>query len=148
MEEIWVLLAWVSYSSHLHCILSWLAGESYLPFYHTEHCMHVLNLLTPTNLLRRRFIFISVVYKTLPEPSWFPNTTGIGLAAVKVYLYWTEGGYFLSGFSLLTFIMFFFALVPFLLLKVCCYSCEIVSDSSSLSSESSLVGRARTVSLS
>ncbi|KAL3802939.1 hypothetical protein ACHAW5_008415 [Stephanodiscus triporus] len=54
------------------------------------------------------FIFISVVYKTLPEPSWFPNTTGIGLAAVKVYLYWTGGGYFLSGFSILAFIMFYF----------------------------------------
>ena len=99
----------MSYSSHLHCIQSWLAGEPlYLPFYHTEHCMHVLNLLTPTNLLRPRFIFISVVYKTLPEPSWFPNTTGIGLAAVKVYLYWTGVGFFLSGFSLLTFIMFYF----------------------------------------
>lgn len=40
-----------------------------------------------------RFIFISVVYKTLPEPSWFPNTTGIGLAAAKVFLYWTIGKY-------------------------------------------------------
>jgi hypothetical protein len=58
--------------------------------------------------VRERFIFISVVYKTLPEPSWFPNTTGIGLAAVKVYLYWTGGGYFLSGLSLLAFIMFYF----------------------------------------
>ena len=69
--------------------------------------MH-LNLLTFINFLCGRFIFISVVYKTLPEPSWFPNTTGIGLAAVKVYLYWTGGGYFLSGFSILAFIMFYF----------------------------------------
>jgi len=55
-----------------------------------------------------RFIFISVVYKTLPEPSWFPNTTGIGLAAVKMYLYWTMGGYILSGVSLVAFFMFYF----------------------------------------
>jgi len=48
-----------------------------------------------------------VVYKTLPEPSWFANTTGIGLAAAKVYLYWTAGGYFLSCFSLLAFAMFY-----------------------------------------
>jgi len=53
------------------------------------------------------FIFISVVYKTLPEPSWFANTTGIGLAAAKIYLYWTPGGYFLSFFSLILFIMFY-----------------------------------------
>jgi len=53
------------------------------------------------------FIFISAVYKTLPEPSWFSNTTGIGLAAAKTYLYWTGGGYFLSGVSLLAFSMFY-----------------------------------------
>ena len=53
------------------------------------------------------FIFISVVYKTLPEPSWFSNTTGIGLAAAKMYLYFTPGGYFLAGFSVLAFAMFF-----------------------------------------
>ena len=47
------------------------------------------------------------MYKTLPEPSWFSNTTGIGLAAAKIYLYWTAGGYFLSGFALLAFLMFF-----------------------------------------
>ena len=48
------------------------------------------------------------MYKTLPEPSWFPNTTGIGLAAVKMYLYWTMGGYILSGVSLVAFFMFYF----------------------------------------
>jgi len=53
------------------------------------------------------FIFISVVYKTLPEPSWFSNTTGIGLAAAKTYLYWTDGGYFLAGFSILVFVLFY-----------------------------------------
>lgn len=61
----------------------------------------------PTNTSFIRFIFISVVYKTLPEPSWFANTTGIGLAAAKLYLYWTDGGYFLSGFSLLAFALFY-----------------------------------------
>ena len=48
-----------------------------------------------------------MVYKTLPEPSWFSNTTGIGLAAAKIYLYWTGGGYFLSGLSLVAFSMFY-----------------------------------------
>ena len=59
------------------------------------------------NFLYDRFIFISIVYKTLPEPSWFSNTTGIGLAAAKLYLYWTPGGYFLSCLSLLAFAMFY-----------------------------------------
>jgi len=54
------------------------------------------------------FIFISVVYKTLPEPSWFPNTTGIGLAAAKVFLYWTIGGYCLGIFSIIAFFIFYF----------------------------------------
>eukprot|EP01082_Thalassiosira_pseudonana_P002953 g3230.t1.1.5e174189 g3230 g3230.t1 contig12:1666290-1669497(-) len=54
------------------------------------------------------FIFISVVYKTLPEPSWFPNTVGVGLAAAKVYLYWSLGGYFLGGLSFVAFMMFYF----------------------------------------
>ena len=54
------------------------------------------------------FIFISIVYKTLPEPSWFPNTTGLGLAAAKIFLYWTAGGYVLSGLSILLFLMFYF----------------------------------------
>ena len=55
----------------------------------------------------RRFLFISVVYKTLPEPTWFANTTGLGLAAAKIYLYWTPGGYFLAVFSLILFILFY-----------------------------------------
>jgi len=48
------------------------------------------------------------VFETLPEPSWFPNTTGIGIAAVKMFLYWTMGGYILSGVSLVAFFMFYF----------------------------------------
>eukprot|EP00804_Cyclotella_cryptica_P014103 CCRYP_005559-RB/>CCRYP_005559-RB protein AED:0.29 eAED:0.29 QI:2035/1/1/1/0.8/0.66/6/1098/576 len=54
------------------------------------------------------FIFISIVYKTLPEPSWFPNTTGLGLAAAKIFLYWSFGGYFLAGLSIVLFLMFYF----------------------------------------
>jgi len=53
------------------------------------------------------FIFISVAYHNLPEPSWFSNTTGIGLAAAKIYLYSTPAGYFLCGLSLLAFLMFY-----------------------------------------
>ena len=44
---------------------------------------------------------------TLPEPSWFSNTTGLGLAAAKIYLYWTPGGYFLCMFSLVAFAMIY-----------------------------------------
>ena len=54
------------------------------------------------------FIFISIVYKTLPEPSWFANTTGLGLAAAKIYLYWSAGGYCLSALSVILFMMFYF----------------------------------------
>lgn len=54
------------------------------------------------------FIFISIVYKTLPEPSWFSNTTGLGLAAAKIYLYWSLGGYILSILSVVLFMMFYF----------------------------------------
>lgn len=30
------------------------------------------------------FIYMALAYNILPEPSWFPNTVGIGLSAVKV----------------------------------------------------------------
>ncbi len=92
--------------SRRHCKQQWVVGK----------CNHSVNLriylgMVSTNSLAFlhfiRFIFISIVYKTLPEPSWFPNTTGIGLAAVKMYLYWTMSAYFLSGFSLVAFSMFY-----------------------------------------
>jgi hypothetical protein len=30
------------------------------------------------------FIYMALAYNIMPEPSWFPNTIGIGLSAVKV----------------------------------------------------------------
>lgn len=54
------------------------------------------------------FIFISIMYRTLPEPSWFSNTTGIGLAAAKMYLYWTPAGYTLCILSTTSFVLFYF----------------------------------------
>lgn len=72
-----------------------------------NHCICLKFTLSPI-YYPFRFIFISVVYKTLPEPSWFPNTVGVGLAAAKVYLYWSLGGYFLGGLSFVAFMMFYF----------------------------------------
>jgi len=36
----------------------------------------------------------------MPEPSWFPNTVGIGLSAVKTWLYYPMPGHFLMAISL------------------------------------------------
>jgi len=33
------------------------------------------------------FIYMALAYNIMPEPSWFPNTVGIGLSAVKVNLF-------------------------------------------------------------
>ena len=33
------------------------------------------------------FIYMAIAYRMLPEPSWFPNTVGIGISAVKTWLY-------------------------------------------------------------
>lgn len=34
------------------------------------------------------FIYMALAYNIMPEPSWFPNTVGIGLSAVKTWLYY------------------------------------------------------------
>lgn len=95
--------------SRRHCKRQWGAGKKLHHFVNLPYILTHLSIYFRAQLLLylSRFIFISVVYKTLPEPSWFPNTTGIGLAAVKMYLYWTMGAYFLSGFSLVAFSMFY-----------------------------------------
>jgi hypothetical protein len=33
------------------------------------------------------FIYMALAYHMMPDPSWFPNTTSIGICAVKTWLY-------------------------------------------------------------
>lgn len=53
------------------------------------------------------FIYMALAYQIMPEPSWFPNTTGIGISAVKIWLYYPMVGHFLMAISL-TLNFFFF----------------------------------------
>ena len=43
------------------------------------------------------FLYMALAYHIMPEPSWFPNTTGIGLSAVKTWLYHPMAGHFLMA---------------------------------------------------
>jgi len=53
------------------------------------------------------FIYMALAHRILPEPSWFPNTTGIGISAVKLWLYHPMAGHLLMAISL-TLNFFFF----------------------------------------
>lgn len=53
------------------------------------------------------FIYMALAYHIMPDPSWFPNTTGIGISAVKIWLYYPMFGHFLMAISL-TLNFFFF----------------------------------------
>ncbi len=41
------------------------------------------------------FIYMAAAYNILPDPSWYPNTVGIGISAVKTWLYYPMPGHFL-----------------------------------------------------
>lgn len=43
------------------------------------------------------FIYMALAYHIMPEPSWFPNTTSIGISAVKTWLYYPMAGHFLMA---------------------------------------------------
>lgn len=43
------------------------------------------------------FAYIALAYRIMPEPSWFPNTVGVGLSAVKVWLYYPLPGHLLMA---------------------------------------------------
>jgi hypothetical protein len=43
------------------------------------------------------FIYMALAYHIMPEPSWFPNTVGIGLSAVKMWLYYPMPGHLLMA---------------------------------------------------
>ena len=45
------------------------------------------------------FIYMAAAYNILPDPSWFPNTVGIGISAVKIWLYYPVPGHFLMAVS-------------------------------------------------
>lgn len=46
------------------------------------------------------FLYLAMAYHTMPEPSWFPSTSGLGVSAVKTYLYFPIAGHFLMAVSL------------------------------------------------
>jgi len=46
------------------------------------------------------FIYMAIRYQILPDPSWYPNTVGIGISAVKIWLYYPIAGHFLMATSL------------------------------------------------
>jgi hypothetical protein len=45
------------------------------------------------------FIYMAGAYNILPDPSWYPNTVGIGISAVKTWLYYPMPGHFLMAVS-------------------------------------------------
>lgn len=47
------------------------------------------------------FIYMALAFHILPDPSWYPNTVGIGLTAVKTWLYYPNAGKFLMFVSIL-----------------------------------------------
>lgn len=38
------------------------------------------------------FFFMALTYRTLPDPSWFPNTVAVGYAGVKLWTYFPTAG--------------------------------------------------------
>jgi hypothetical protein len=45
------------------------------------------------------FIYMALAYRIMPDPSWFPNTVGVGLTAVKTWLYYPMPGHLLMAVS-------------------------------------------------
>ena len=58
-------------------------------------------------LLTLWFMYSVRAYKSLPDPSFFPNTIGIGYPAVKLWLYYPYPGLFLMAVSLVSLITLF-----------------------------------------
>lgn len=64
------------------------------------------------------FIYMALAYHIMPEPSWFPNTVGIGLSAVKTWLYYPMPGHLLMAISLsLNFFFFPISLIRVMMNK-------------------------------
>jgi hypothetical protein len=47
------------------------------------------------------FIHMAGAYNILPDPSWYPNTVGIGISAVKMWLYHPMPGHLLMAVSIM-----------------------------------------------
>jgi hypothetical protein len=45
------------------------------------------------------FLYLAMAYHMLPEPSWFPATTGLGIPAIKLWLYYPMAGHFMMSVS-------------------------------------------------
>lgn len=60
------------------------------------------------------FLYMAQCYKSLPDPSWFPNTIGLGVSAVKTWLYFPIAGQLLMLVSIALFPFLF----PFSLYRV------------------------------
>ena len=58
-------------------------------------------------LLTLWFMYSVRAYNSLPDPSFFPNTIGIGYPAVKLWLYYPYPGLFLMAVSLVSLITLF-----------------------------------------
>ena len=48
------------------------------------------------------FICMALAYNIMPDPSWYPNTVGIGLSAVKTWLYYPIPGHLLMAVSMIS----------------------------------------------
>jgi hypothetical protein len=48
------------------------------------------------------FIYMALAYHIMPDPSWFPNTVGVGLTAVKTWLYYPMPGHLLMAVRTIT----------------------------------------------
>ena len=53
------------------------------------------------------FNYMALAYRILPDPSWWPNTVGVGLSAVKTWMFYPWAGHFLMALSLGFNIIFF-----------------------------------------
>jgi len=60
------------------------------------------------------FIYMSMAYGTMSDPSWFANTIGIGLCAVKIWFYYPLSGHFLIAITLIMTFLFY----PICLIRV------------------------------
>jgi len=60
------------------------------------------------------FIYMSMAYGTMSDPSWFANTIGIGLCAVKIWFYHPLSGHILIAITFIMTVLFY----PICLIRV------------------------------
>ena len=68
------------------------------PGFRSDHLLLTVTTASCIHLcLAVWFIYMALAYHIMPEPSWFPNTTSIGISAVKSWLYYPMAGHFLMA---------------------------------------------------